>query len=231
VYRYPFTGKKWCVEQVRASLPTIKVVNAIFGPWAIIPPVHAVVHDTVGKSLVIEYVNGTLHMYDNLLGVITNAPTFDWHLINLQNYITITNKNVDEKLLHELKLVPLGQGSGMLGLPGDFTSPSRFVRATAFSQSVVQLKDEADARDTVFHVLDLFNIPIGVVREMADGEVHYDYIEWTSASDLMNKRYYFHTYNNRQIHQVDLMSMDLDAKEPVIIPMAHMPTVIDITPR
>lgn len=218
------------VEQVRDELPSIKVVNALFGPWGIIPPVHAVLHDVTGKSLVIEYVDGVLHMYDNVLGVITNAPTFDWHLTNLQNYITLSNQNVEEKMLHEFKLVPLGQGSGMIGLPGDFTSPSRFMRAVAFSQSVVHLETEDDARDAVFHILDLFNIPLGVIQEVEPSEVHYDYTQWTSVCDLSNKRYYFHTYKNRQIHQVDLMAMDLDAKEPVIIPMEYMPTIVDCTP-
>jgi len=220
------------IEQVRAALPTIKVSNAILTAWGITPPVHAIVHDVQGNCLVIEYVNGQLHMFDNPLRVVTNAPTFDWHSTNLKNYITLTANNYEEKQLGGITFAPLGNGSGMLGLPGDFTSPSRFIRAVAFSQSVVDIKTEFHALDAVFHVLNLFNIPIGIIRERLEGgTVRYDYTQWTSACDLHNKRYFFNTYANPHIHMVDLMSMDIEGTEFVVVPMQSVGAVEDITPR
>lgn len=207
------------VPQVKAALPTIKVVPVVFGPWGIIPPTHAIIHDATGQSLVIEYVQGNLVMHDNALGVITNAPTFDWHVTNLRNYINVSALNVPQVALNSIKLDALGQGSGMLGLPGDFTSPSRFIRAVAFSQSVIETATETEALDTAFHVLNLFDISKGIVREQQNNTIHYEYTQWTSASDLKNKRYYFHTYDNRAVTMVDLTTMNLDAQEPTFTNM------------
>lgn len=217
------------VAQVKQVLPTIKVANVVFGPWNIVPPVHAIVHDAQGQSVVIEYVNGQLNMHDNPLGTITNAPTFDWHMINLKNYINLSAFNINKKQLGNVMLATDSQGSGMLGLPGDFTSPSRFVRATAVSQAVVQPQTEEDARDMAFHILNLFDIPMGVVREVANNQVHYDHTEWTSACDINNKRYYFHTYDDRQIRMVDLMKMNLDVAQPVVISMQGSQKIVDVT--
>ncbi len=218
------------VGEVKRMLPLIKVVDVVFGPWGITPPVHAIVHDASGQSLVIEYVQGELHMHDNPLGVITNAPTFDWHITNLKNYISLSAENITQIKINDIALTPLSQGSGMLGLPGDFTSPSRFVRAVAFSQSVLPSKGADSARESIFHVLNLFDIPLGVVREKErDSTTHYNYTQWTSASDLQNARYYWHTHNNRQVHMVDLKKMDLNAKTHMVILMQHADEITDMS--
>ncbi len=217
------------VDEVKKALTSIFVGSTTFGPWGFVPPVHAIVHDTTGKSLVIEYVNENLFVYDNPLGAFTNSPPFDWHMINLGNYLNLKPTNTQNIQLKNGVTVPsLGQGSGMLGLPGDFTPPSRFIRAVAFSQSIVVGNNENEALDAAFHLLNLFNIPLGVVRHLENNKELYDYTQWTSASDLRNKRYYFHTYENPQIYSVDLMKHNLQAKEPVIISMKNKQKIIDI---
>ena len=128
------------VEEVKANIGNIVVPDVVFGGWGFAPEAHYVVHDASGKSIVIEYVGGKLNVHDNPLGVITNSPTFDWHMTNLRNYVNFSMTNVPPVQLGPVKLLPFGQGSGMLGLPGDFTPPSRFVRAVAFSQSVFKPK-------------------------------------------------------------------------------------------
>ena len=132
-----------------------------------------------------------------------------------QLYVNLMT-NVPPVKLGSVTLEPFGQGSGMLGLPGDFTPPSRFVRAVAFSHSVLPSKTGHDAILEAFHVLNQFDIPKGAAREHekdAHGNVLADYTLWTSASDLKTKRYYFRTYDNSQIRMLDLMKMDLDAKD------------------
>ena len=128
------------VEEVKAKIGNIVVPAVVFGGWGFAPEAHYIVHDASGKSIVIEYVGGKLNVYDNPLGVITNTPTFDWHMTNLRNYLNFSMTNAPPVQLGSIKLLPTGQGSGMLGLPGDFTPPSRFVRAVAFSQSVLKPK-------------------------------------------------------------------------------------------
>jgi len=206
------------VDEVRENIGKIVVPAVVFPAWGFAPPVHYVVHDASGKSIVIEYSAGKLNVYDNPLGVITNSPTFDWQMTNLRNYVNFSMSNVPPVKLGSVKLEPFGQGSGMLGIPGDFTPPSRFVRAVAFSQSVLPSKTGDDAVLEAFHVLNNFDIPKGAAREHEKdehGNVLADYTLWTAASDLKTKRYYFRTYENSQIRMVDLMKMNLDAKDIV----------------
>ena len=221
------------VDEVRANIGGIVVPSVVFPAWGFAPPVHHVVHDASGKSIVIEYVGGKLNVYDNPLGVITNSPTFDWQMTNLRNYVNFSMSNVPPVKLGPVTLQPFGQGSGMLGIPGDFTPPSRFVRAVAFSQSVLPSKTGDDAVLEAFHVLNNFDIPKGAAREHEKdehGNIVADYTLWTSANDLKAKRFYFRTYDNSQIRTVDLMKMNLDAKDIVTISMKGEEVIKSVNP-
>jgi choloylglycine hydrolase len=210
------------VDEVKANIGSILVAGTVLRQWGFSPPVHAVVHDASGKSLVIEYVGGKLNLYDNPLGVITNSPAFDWHMTNLRNYVNFSLNNHPPIELGSVKLEPFGQGSGMLGMPGDFTPPSRFVRAVAFSQSVLPAKTGDEAILSAFHILNNFDIPKGSAREAEkddQGNVLADYTIWTAASDLKTKRYFFRTYDDSRIRMVDLTKMNLNAKDIVTFSM------------
>jgi choloylglycine hydrolase len=210
------------VDEVKANIGSIRVAETVLKQWGFSPPVHAIVHDSSGKSIVIEYVGGKLNVYDNPLGVITNSPAFDWHMTNLRNYVNFSLDNHPPIQLGSVKLEPFGQGSGMLGMPGDFTPPSRFVRAVAFSQSVLEPKTGDDAVTTAFHILNNFDIPRGAAREAhkdEHGNILADYTIWTAASDLKAKRYYFRTYDDSRIRVVDLTKMNLDAADIVTFSM------------
>ena len=122
------------IDEVRAALSNVLIAPTSSPSWGNkTPPFHYIVYDRSGKCLVIEPVDGKLITYDNPLGAFTNSPTFDWHVANLRNYINLQAENIDPVKLGTVELAPFGQGSGMLGLPGDFTPPSRFVRAALFS--------------------------------------------------------------------------------------------------
>jgi choloylglycine hydrolase len=208
------------VDEVKANIGNIVVPAVVFSGWGFAPEAHYIVHDASGKSIVIEYVGGKLNVYDNPLGVITNSPAFDWHMNNLRNYVNFSMNNVAPVQLGPVTLQPFGQGSGMLGLPGDFTPPSRFVRAVAFSQSVFPSQTGHDAILEAFHILNQFDIPKGAVRDLEKdehGNVQADYTLWTAASDLKARQYYFRTYDNSEIRMVDLMKMKLDGKDIVRI--------------
>ncbi len=133
------------VDEVKANIGNIVVGSTVLKAWGFAPEAHYIVHDASGKSAVIEYVGGKLNVYDAPLGVITNSPAYDWHLTNLRNYLNFSIDNAPAVKLGPVTLTATGQGSGMLGLPGDFTPPSRFVRAVAFSQSVLPSKTGDDA--------------------------------------------------------------------------------------
>ena len=207
------------VNEAKTALPTIFVSNTVYKPWNMVPPVHFIVHDVSGASLVIEYLQGKLVMHDNPLGVITNAPQFEWHMMSLNNYLHLSPINRKNTQLNSVTLTSFGQGSGMLGLPGDFTPPSRFVRATFFSQTAFVGNNEDEARQTAFRILNLFNIPKGIIQDVDDDKTFCDYTQWTSACDLKNARYYYHTYEDARVRTVDLRTHDLNAREPIIMEM------------
>ena len=221
------------VDEVRAGIADVVVPSVVFAGWGFAPEAHYIVHDSSGKSLVIEYVGGKLVVYDAPLGVITNSPTYDWHMTNLRNYVNFSMNNVPPVKLGSVVLKPFGQGTGMLGMPGDFTPPSRFVRAVAFSQSVLPSKTGRDAVIEAFHILNQFDIPKGAAREHEKdehGNVIADYTLWTSAADLKTKQYFFRTYENSAIRRVDLMKMDLDAKDLVKISISGDEVISPVTP-
>ena len=165
---------------------------------------HFFIQDKSGKSLVVEPVDGTLKVHDAPLGVMTNAPTYDWHMTNLANYINLSVKDVQSAKVGPLTLQAFGSGSGLLGLPADFTPPSRFVRAVVFSQSSTSNKTGEDAVLGAFHILNQFDIPKGSVVNAAVGKPAAEITEWTSVADLKNLRWYFRTREDQSIRVVDL---------------------------
>jgi len=192
-------------------------------------PVHFVIYDRTGASIVIEPLDGKLKVYDNPLGVVTNSPTFDWHMTNLRNYIALNPRNVPPVTVDGATFHQLGQGSGMLGLPGDFTPPSRFVRAAVFSATAVPARDAQHAVFQVFHILNNFDIPVGVAREEHDGVIHTDYTMLTTVRDPQALKYYWKTYDDQSIRVVDLHALDPDAKAAVRVSTAGEQLVVDET--
>lgn len=221
------------VAEVKANIGNITVAGVVLKAWGFAPEAHYIVHDATGQSAVIEYVGGKLNVYDAPLGVITNSPAFDWHMTNLRNYLNFSIDSAPPVKLGPITLTATGQGSGMLGLPGDFTPPSRFVRAVAFSQSVLPSKTGDDAVLEAFHILNQFDIPKGAARDRekdSNGNVIADYTLWTAASDLKQLRYYFRTYENSQIRMLDLMKMEIDGPDIVTVPMTGDEVIESLTP-
>jgi len=154
---------------VADAIAAMRVVTA----WAqAIPPIgvvplHLVLHDGTGATAVVEWVGGAMQIYDAPLGVATNAPPFPWHMTNLSNYVNLSVLDVAPLKFEGETFSPIGAGSGWLGLPGDFTPPSRFVRAVALSGTAYADADSAAAARTALHILGSFDIPRGTIRDRA----------------------------------------------------------------
>ena len=112
------------------------------------------------------------------------------------------------------KLTGFGQGTGMWGLPGDFTPPSRFVRAVAFTQTAMPDRHGRAMRAAGVSLLNQFDLPRGAIRAKDNGKTAVEYTNWTTAADMKNLRYYFNTYKSRVIRMVDLNKVDMNAKDP-----------------
>lgn len=198
------------VEDIRKQLPKIRVVPVGEEALGGIPaPLHQMVTDRTGKSIVIEYTKGKLNIYDNPVGVLTNSPEFPWHLTNLNNYVGLGVSESNPQKVGDLELRPLGAGSGMLGLPGDYTPPSRFVRAVAMRNSVPPLQDGERAIAEAFRILNNFDIPIGTMGGAHDPAILGD-TQWTSAMDTKSLRYYYRTMHNHRIRVVQLSDLKFD---------------------
>jgi len=118
-----------------------------------------------------------------------------------------------------------------LGLPGDFTPPSRFIRASFLNAVALPGKDGIGQVKRTFKVLNQFDIPVGAVKQVRDGKPEYEETQWTSAADLSGKRYYFHTAESRVIRTIDLSALNPKADKYISIPMNAPETILDLTKR
>lgn len=217
------------VDDVIKKIKQVKVGKVVLEQLGGIPPFHYIATDASGKTIVLEYVKGELNIHQNPLGVFTNAPTFDWHLTNLGNYVDVTDTNRPELSVDDLKIKGFGKVAGMFGLPGNFTPPSRFVRATAFSLSALPVQTSLEGVLQTFHILNQFDIPKGAVRGLQKGKPAVDYTLWTAVTDLTNLRYYFRTYQDSTIRMINLNCVDLDATEIKTISIQGEEQILDVS--
>ncbi len=196
------------VEEVRDALPKTKVwADGTLNSGPTPPTIHFVFNDRTGKGIVVEYVKGELQISDNVAHVLTNAPTYDWHINNLRNYLNLTSVGPEARQIGGTNVTALGQGGGMFGLPGDYTPPSRFVRAAALRAAVTQPANAAEGIDTVGHILNTVDIPIGAAQfRKADGSLGSDYTQWVTIKDLTNNRLLIADY----AHRTNFLAIDLN---------------------
>ncbi|MBS0652563.1 MAG: linear amide C-N hydrolase [Verrucomicrobia bacterium] len=219
-----------------------EVPNSDLGGFVI--PLHYYVADRSGAAIVIEYTDGKRHVYDNPLGALTNSPPFEWHLTHLTRYINLSPVNVPVLKLSDWTVRNLGQGSGLLGLPGDYTPSSRFVRAVLFSQWAAKPVNAEDAVRLGFHILNTFDIFEGIVRTTPGEDnnlelplskvgidLKNDLTEWVVVHDRTNLKTYIRTYNNLQVQMVDLSKLDFSKGGLRSIKLPSAFTAVDITEK
>jgi len=199
------------IEEVRAALAEVSIVGVVEPALGIAASIHLMVTEPGGRAIVIEFTAGKVKIHDAPLGVITNAPNYDWHVTNLRNYVNLSAVALPTKKIEDMNFAPLGGGSGMIGLPGDFTPPSRFVRAVAFSKTARPTATGTETMYELFRILDSFNVPLGA----AEGEESKTKTEglrsstlWTTSYDSKNLVMQYHTQHNRRVRQVDLKKID-----------------------
>jgi choloylglycine hydrolase len=191
------------VEEVINNIEKVKIVGLDKSSV-----VHWRIGDATGRQVVMEIVNGKVHFYENSVGVITNSPGFEWHLTNLNNYVNLQPGDAQSQPMGKDTLQPLGGNSGFLGLPGDATPPSRFVRA-AFFRATSPMRD--NGLETVwqcFHLLNNFDVPIGIEHPLGKAPNMPSATQWTSVIDLTNRKVFYKTAYNNNIRCIDLKTID-----------------------
>ena len=224
------------VEEVRKAIADVKVVGVVEPAIGIAPPIHLIVTEPSGKAIVIEFTKGKVQVYDAPLGVITNSPTYDWHMTNLRNYINLSPVALPTKKIEDLNFAPLGGGSGMIGLPGDFTPPSRFIRAVAFAKTARLTPDGQETMYEVFRILDNFNVPLGAAEGEGANKTKgmRSATIWTTAYDTRNLVMQYHTMNDRRVRQLDMKKIDFAGlNEMVRLPLDKEKSqdILDVTPQ
>ncbi|PSV22003.1 choloylglycine hydrolase [Photobacterium leiognathi subsp. mandapamensis] len=212
------------VDEVREGLNKVTVVGTFIKEIQNFAPLHYSVVDANGGAIVIEYSEKGLTIFDNEIGVMTNPPSFDWHMTHIRNYIGLSTENVKPVAINNnVTLTALSQGSGLMGLPGDYTSPSRFLRAAAFVNLSIPSKSVDEGVFHAFHILNAFDIPKGLVSEVNEHGVFNDYTIWTSVADTRNKDYYFRTYLSPQQCKINIVEAleGLDAPKVIEMESSH----------
>ena len=228
---YFILGNCKTVEEAKALIATVRIWSPQLADWGGTPTMHLALHDAQGKSAVVEFLDGQQKIYDNQTHVLTNAPPFEWHRTNLRNYIRLSASNALPLKIGGTILAPPGQGGGFLGIPGDWTPPSRFVRTTAMLGFAKKAKDAPAGVNLALHILNAVDIPLGDVREPDGNLDHSDYTQWIVIKDLTNRVLYFRSYDNLTVRAIDMKRLKFDAgiKPQCLTAIAGGNATIDIT--
>lgn len=213
------------VDEVKEGIKKIKVVNIGYDDKGKpLPTAHWRIGDVKGNNIVLEIVNnGEIKIYDNKVGVLTNSPDYEWHIKNLNNYINLYSGNANSFNVNGEELFSFGAGTGALGLPGDITPPSRFIRAFFYVNTIGEVENTKLAVNKAFHILNNFDIPIEIEfpKEYKEN-IPKDVIsatQWTAVSDLSNREFYYKTMDNSQIRKIDLKKIDFSSVKYQAFPM------------
>lgn len=202
------------VEELKKGLKDIKVVNIAYDEKGNpLPTAHWRVGDAKGGNIVIEIVNnGEVKIHENKVGVVTNSPDYEWHIKNLNNYINVYAGNAKDYEMNGQNIFSFGAGTGAMGLPGDITPPSRFIRAFYYLSTIKSIGNSKEGVAEAIHILNNFDLPIGVEYPAE----HKAYIpkdlpsatQWTAISSLNDREFYYKTMYNSQIRKIDLKKID-----------------------
>ncbi len=199
-------GQCKSVAEARALLSRINLANISFSDALPASPLHFMIADR-DESIVAEPVKDGVHVYDNPVGVMTNNPTFDMQLWNLNNYMALDREPPRNTFGGGLPLTAYSRGMGALGLPGDLSSASRFVKAAFTKLNSVCGEGEEESVTQFFHILGSVCQQRGCVHM---GEGKYEITIYTSCCNTATGVYYYTTYGNSQITAIDMRRENLD---------------------
>lgn len=199
-------GQCSCLSEARHLLHNLNLTNENFNDTLPLSPLHWMISDKEG-SLVVESVKEGLKIYDNPFGVLTNNPPFDYHRLHMNDYMALHTGAAETRFDTTISLHNYSLGMGALGLPGDFSSTSRFVKAFFVKENSVQGKNETENVSQFFHILQSVAMPNGCVWTKNG----FEYTRYTSCCNADKGIYYYTTYHNFQITAVDMHNVDLNA--------------------
>lgn len=206
-------------ETVTDALTILRKINLVsedFSDEFRLSPLHWIIADR-NKSITVEPMQEGLRIYENPVGVLTNNPPFDYHLHNLEYYLNITSEEAVNRFSPSLDLSPHSRGMGGIGLPGDLSSASRFVRAVFTKFNSRCDTTESSSISQFFHILS------SVAQQNGCAKVgsRYERTVYSSCCNMDRVIYYYTTYENSQISAVSLFGENLDASGLIAYPLIN----------
>lgn len=217
----PFEFIPWILTQcenlaeAEKLLKQINLVNISFSETLPLSPLHWIIADKDG-ALTVEQTADGLKIYENTIGVLTNNPTFDYHIMNLNNYINLTPYRPVNRFSAKTDLTPYSLGMGAIGLPGDLSSASRFVKTAFTKLNSIASDDEHESVSQFFHILGSVTQQKGCTHIRGN---EYEYTLYTSCCNTDKGIYYYKTYYNSMICAVDMHKENLDSCELIVYDM------------
>lgn len=194
------------ISEVRRLLASTVLVAIHFSEKLSLSPLHWIISDR-NESIVVEPLKEGLKVYDNPVEVLTNNPTFDWHMMNLNNYVNLTTGEPEGGKWLDVEFNCYSRGMGAIGLPGDWSSSSRFVRAVYVRNNSVSGESEQESVSQFMHILDSVAMSRGSVRLEND---KYEITVYSSCCNTDTGTYYYKTYNDCRVKAVDMRGEDLE---------------------
>lgn len=208
-------GKCTSTDEAKELISNINITDTPFSEHMPVGQLHWIIADK-NSAITVESVSDGIKVYDNPLGVLTNNPPFDEQMFRLNDYMHLSSRQPKNTFSDKLELKAYSRGMGAIGLPGDLSSQSRFVRVAFVKANSVSGKGETESVSQFFHILGSVNQPRGCC-EVADGK--YEITIYTSCCNADKGIYYYTTYNNHRISAVDMRKESLDGNELISYPM------------
>ncbi|SER56428.1 linear amide C-N hydrolase [Salipaludibacillus aurantiacus] len=204
------------IQEVETALSKLTVVN-ITNLYPEVPALfHYIISDASGKHLIVEFIDGVMQTYTTDLGVLTNQPTYDWHLTNLNFYGNLSLKNNPDLFCGEEVT-----GSGQLGMPGDPSPQSRFIRAAFLRQTAFKPENTQQSIGLARLILQNLSVPIGTVifQDPRFPEGTFDWTQWSVIRDHTNLGYYFYSDFNSTLYGIHLKQLDFKSSKQKQFPI------------
>lgn len=208
-------GQCATIKEVKELLGRINLININFSEKLPLSPLHWMISDR-NESITVESVKEGVKIYDNPVGILTNNPTFDIQIFNLNNYVNVTREVPENRFSSAIALDVYSRGMGGIGIPGDLSSSSRFVKAAFTKLNSVSGTSESESISQFFHILGSVNQERGCVRLAEDT---YEITIYSSCCNVDKGVYYYKTYENSQITGVDMHNENLDSQSIVSYPL------------
>lgn len=208
-------GKCTSTDEAKELISNINITDTPFSKHMPVGQLHWIIADK-NSAITVESVSDGIKVYDNPLGVLTNNPPFDEQMFRLNDYMHLSSRQPKNTFSDKLELKAYSRGMGAIGLPGDLSSQSRFVRVAFVKANSVSGKGETESVSQFFHILGSVDQPRGCC-EVADGK--YEITIYTSCCNADKGIYYYTTYDNHRISAVDMRKESLDGNELISYPM------------